>query len=52
MMQTTSIHPTMTASIETVSRGPYGLLKPGASLFFRGYEDGPKCKLIVKDEAH
>lgn len=44
MMPEHFTHPTMTASIETVSRGPYGLLKPGASLCFGGYEDGHKCK--------
>jgi len=42
----------MTVCTEAVSRGPYGLPKPGSPIFLRGYEDGQKCKLIVNDEAN
>ena len=31
--KTTSAHPKMTVCIEAVSRGPYGLPKPGSSIF-------------------
>lgn len=52
MMQDPFYSPKGDASIEAVSRGPYGLLKPAASLFFPGCKDGHKCELIVKDETH